>query len=124
MPSTQETTRWIREELVKEVKRIGWLRNRRRGAYDFNSHDLATVATIADCIAIMYVGVIVEVGPPETVLSAPDHPYTWPLVQSILQLSQGWLDEVLDQLDKAPHPPGLRIDASCQPVGTGLGLSA
>ena len=116
--------RWIREGLVKEVERIWWLRNRRRGAYVFILHDLATVATIADCIANMYAGVIVEVGPPETVLSATDHPYTCLLVQSIPQPSQGWLDEVLDQLDKAPHPPGLWIDASCQAVGAGLGLSA
>ncbi|MBL8837376.1 MAG: ABC transporter ATP-binding protein [Alphaproteobacteria bacterium] len=47
------------------------------------SHDLATVSSIADSIAVMYAGRIVESGPAHEVLGAPRHPYTKGLLESI-----------------------------------------
>ncbi len=47
------------------------------------SHDLATVSSIADSIAVMYAGRIVESGPAHEVLGAPRHPYTRGLLESI-----------------------------------------
>ena len=47
------------------------------------THDLAVVASIADRIAVMYAGRIVEVGPAAELLSRPRHPYTRGLVASI-----------------------------------------
>jgi len=47
------------------------------------SHDLATVSSIADTIAVMYAGRIVEHGPAAQVLGAPRHPYTRGLLESI-----------------------------------------
>jgi peptide/nickel transport system ATP-binding protein len=47
------------------------------------THDLAVVAQIADRIAVMYAGRVVEEGPAEAVLTAPRHPYTRGLVASI-----------------------------------------
>ncbi|HVO53271.1 MAG TPA: dipeptide ABC transporter ATP-binding protein [Solirubrobacterales bacterium] len=47
------------------------------------SHDLAVVSQIADEIAVMYAGRIVERGPTATVLSDPQHPYTRGLVESV-----------------------------------------
>jgi peptide/nickel transport system ATP-binding protein len=47
------------------------------------SHDLAVVGSLADRIAVMYGGWIVEEGPTETILRAPKHPYTQGLIASI-----------------------------------------
>jgi peptide/nickel transport system ATP-binding protein len=47
------------------------------------THDLAVVAGIADRIAVMYAGRIVEQGPVDAVLDAPAHPYTRGLIDSV-----------------------------------------
>jgi len=51
------------------------------------SHDLAVISEIADRIAVMYAGRVVEEGPTSEVLSRPRHPYTRGLVESIPDLS-------------------------------------
>ncbi|HEY3758176.1 MAG TPA: ABC transporter ATP-binding protein [Solirubrobacteraceae bacterium] len=55
----------------------------------FVTHDLGVVAEIADEVAVMYAGRIVERGSTERVLSAPSHPYTWGLLRSIPRLEGG-----------------------------------
>jgi peptide/nickel transport system ATP-binding protein len=47
------------------------------------SHDLAVVAELADCVAVMYGGRIVESGPRERIFSAPSHPYTQRLLLAV-----------------------------------------
>jgi peptide/nickel transport system ATP-binding protein len=47
------------------------------------THDLATVPTICDDVAIMYLGKIVEMGPVKKILREPRHPYTKALIASI-----------------------------------------
>jgi oligopeptide/dipeptide ABC transporter ATP-binding protein len=49
----------------------------------FISHDLRIVFNTADKIAIMYAGKIVECGPKEKIVSAPGHPYTIGLIESV-----------------------------------------
>jgi len=52
------------------------LRRERGISILFITHDLNTVASIADRIAVMYLGRIVEIGPTKQVLGQPQHPYT------------------------------------------------
>jgi peptide/nickel transport system ATP-binding protein len=63
------------------------LRERLGLAYLLISHDLAVVAHMADRIAIMYRGRIVEAGPASSVLSPPYHPYTHLLLSSAPQIA-------------------------------------
>ncbi|MBI3243881.1 MAG: ATP-binding cassette domain-containing protein [Chloroflexi bacterium] len=59
------------------------LRRRRGISLVFITHDLGTVAYFADRIAVMYLGRIVEIGPTQTVLKNPQHPYTKALLSVI-----------------------------------------
>lgn len=52
----------------------------------FITHDLGVVAHVADRVAVMYAGDIVEVGMSEEVFYDPRHPYTWALLSSLPQL--------------------------------------
>ncbi|MDD7774994.1 MAG: ABC transporter ATP-binding protein [Eubacteriales bacterium] len=54
----------------------------------FITHDLGVVANIADRVAVMYAGQIVEMGSVEEVFYDPRHPYTWALLSSLPQLAQ------------------------------------
>ncbi|MCR8967590.1 ABC transporter ATP-binding protein [Streptococcus zalophi] len=53
----------------------------------FITHDLGVVASIADKVAVMYAGEIVEFGTIEDVFYDPRHPYTWSLLSSLPQLA-------------------------------------
>lgn len=53
----------------------------------FITHDLGVVASIADKVAVMYAGEIVEYGTIEEVFYDPRHPYTWSLLSSLPQLA-------------------------------------
>ena len=50
------------------------------------THDLGVVANVADRIAVMYAGDIVELGTTDEVFYNPQHPYTWALLSSLPQL--------------------------------------
>ena len=54
----------------------------------FITHDLGVVANIADRVAVLYAGQVVEVGKVEEVFYDPRHPYTWALLSSLPQLAQ------------------------------------
>jgi len=61
------------------------------------THDLGVVAELADRVAVMYAGRIVETGPVDEVLAAPRHPYTKGLLQSMPSTSMP--GERLNQID-------------------------
>ena len=74
-------------ELIRELQReYHW-------TTIFITHDLGVVANVADRIAVMYGGQIVEYGTAEDVFYTPAHPYTWALLSSLPQL--GTKDEPL-----------------------------
>ena len=73
------------------------LRDRLNVAYLFISHDLSVIAHIADRIAVMYRGAIVEEGRTEDVLQPPWHPYTEALLSAI------------PEVDRAPETKRIRL---------------
>ena len=64
------------------------------------THDLGVVANVADRIAVMYAGDIVELGTCDEVFYDPRHPYTWALLSSLPQL--GTKDEPLYSIQGTP----------------------
>lgn len=54
----------------------------------FITHDLGVVAEIADRVAVMYAGQIIELGTVNDIFYDPRHPYTWALLSSLPQLGQ------------------------------------
>ena len=54
----------------------------------FITHDLGVVANIADRVAVLYAGQMVELGTAEEIFYDPRHPYTWALLQSLPQLAR------------------------------------
>ena len=67
-------------ELIKE------LQSEYQWTTIFITHDLGVVANVADRIAVMYGGQVVEYGTVEDVFYQPEHPYTWALLCSLPQL--------------------------------------
>lgn len=63
----------------------------------FISHDISTVAAIADRIVVLYGGRVVEAGTRSEVLTPPYHPYTRLLLISSPQLRVGWLEETAQE---------------------------
>ncbi len=72
--------------ILAELRR---LRDEYAVAMVYISHDLAVIAQIADRVAVMYAGEVVEEGPCEEVLHSPRHPYTRGLVASIPDYASG-----------------------------------
>ncbi|TLP65598.1 ABC transporter ATP-binding protein [Parasedimentitalea maritima] len=64
-------------------------------SYLFITHDLATVKSIADTIAVMHRGKVVRYGPKSQVLSPPFDDYTDLLLSSVPEMKSGWLEDVI-----------------------------
>ncbi|HEX8714090.1 MAG TPA: ABC transporter ATP-binding protein [Solirubrobacteraceae bacterium] len=81
------------------------------------THDLGVVAEVADDIAVMYAGRIVETASAELLFAGPEHPYTWGLLKSIPSLS-GTRKEQLVPIPGTPpslinRPPGCHFHPRC-----------
>ena len=80
------------------------------------SHDLAIVRHVADTVAVMYLGLVVETAPTRGLWAAPMHPYTEALIEAIPRADgAGWLPESLPgEVPDPAHPPtGCRFHPRC-----------
>lgn len=94
-------------ELLKELQQQFQM------AIIFITHDLGVVANVADRVAVMYAGKVVEVGTADEVFYNPQHPYTWGLLRSMPTLHTG------DTLYAIPGSPPDLLDP---PVGDAFAL--
>jgi len=86
----------IQAQILELINR---LKAERRLSVIFITHDLGVVANMADKIAIMYAGKIVEYGTADDVFYDPRHPYTWALLSSMPDL------ETKEKLEAIPGTP-------------------
>ena len=75
------------------------------------THDLGVVAEVTDDIVVMYAGRIVEQANKMDTFKAPEHPYTWGLLQSIPRLDRG-RDEPLVPIPGRP-PSLINLPSGC-----------
>ena len=80
-------------ELINDIKR------KRNLSVIFITHNMGVVANMADRIAVMYAGKIVELGTSEEVFYEPAHPYTWALLSSMPDL------HTTERLESIPGTP-------------------
>lgn len=79
----------IQAQIIELLKTI---QQRKNMAIIFITHDLGVVANVADRVAVMYAGKIIEIGNVDDIYYNPQHPYTWGLLSAMPTLtSQGQL---------------------------------
>ncbi len=86
----------IQAQIIELINKI---KTQRKMSVIFITHDLGVVANVADRIAVMYAGKVVETGTAEDIFYHPAHPYTWALLASMPDL------DTKDKLDAIPGTP-------------------
>ncbi|MDC2863908.1 ABC transporter ATP-binding protein [Bacillus sp. BP-3] len=109
-------------ELMKDIQQ------KTEASIIFITHDLGVVANVADRVAVMYAGKVVEIGTVDEIFYNPKHPYTWGLLASMPSLEGG--EEELYAIPGTPpdllkppkgdafaarNPQALKIDFEMEP---------
>ncbi|MGB9709558.1 MAG: ABC transporter ATP-binding protein [Infirmifilum sp.] len=100
-------------ETLKQIRDVGLV-----SSVVFISHDVPAVFEVADRIAVMYAGKIVEIGPSAEIARNPLHPYTRLLLESLVTIEKGvergklkWVPGEFPDLSNPP--PGCRFHPRC-----------
>jgi oligopeptide/dipeptide ABC transporter ATP-binding protein len=101
----------IRAEIINLFAR---LQQKLGLTYVFISHDLTLVAHLSLRIAVMYLGVLVELAPVEDLLSEPLHPYTRSLLQSLPQAIPAAMRRTQRETLKGEIPSALAPPSGCR----------
>jgi len=90
--------------------------------YVFVSHDLKVVEFIADRVAVMYLGRLVELAPAEKIYAEPQHPYTQALLSAVPSIDRGRRKQRVILEGDVPSPlnppPGCSFHPRCPLAGT------
>ncbi|XHM74833.1 ABC transporter ATP-binding protein (plasmid) [Mesorhizobium sp. ANAO-SY3R2] len=101
------------------VNLLLFIQRKRQISYLIISHDLDVIGHVADRIAVMYLGTIIEQGPASSIMSGPLHPYTQALLSAAPTLAarrkSDWKRVVLagDPPNPADVPTGCRFHPRC-----------
>jgi len=106
-------------DVVVQKQLLLVLRNLQKSSgisFIFVTHDLSVIGEIADRVAVMYAGKIVEIGKKEIVLKNPSHPYTQALVNSVPKVFGN--RQLLESIPGSPPtgiwPEGCRFHPRCR----------
>jgi peptide/nickel transport system ATP-binding protein len=98
-------------ELIRRIQR------ERNLAVVLITHDMGVIAEMADNVAVMYLGKVVEAGPVDSIFHAPKHPYTQSLLRSIPSVLAKPLSRLSTISGSIPHPfarpPGCPFHPRC-----------
>lgn len=115
----------IQAQIIRLIKKL-----QKQYGYSiiFITHDLGVVANVADRVAVMYFGQIIEYGTDEDIFYDPRHPYTWGLLSSLPQLGikseplyaipgtpPSLYDKVVGDAFAPRNPYAMRIDFEEEP---------
>ncbi|MCW2842594.1 MAG: hypothetical protein JWN22_510 [Nocardioides sp.] len=90
------------------------LQSERQVGYLFISHDLTTVRRLADRVAVMYLGRIVEIAPTEELFEDPQHPYTKALLAAAPIADPRRRNKVVPLAGETPSPARLPVGCAFQ----------
>jgi len=101
-------------QILELIRRIQVERN---FAVILITHDMGVIAEMADAVAVMYLGKVVEAGPVDTIFHAPRHPYTQALLRSIPSVLATPRSRLATIAGSIPHPyarpPGCPFHPRC-----------
>jgi peptide/nickel transport system ATP-binding protein len=99
------------------------LQSEQKTSYVFISHDMGVVRYLADRIAVMYLGRIMEIGSTEQIFAGPNHPYTEALLSAVPSLDGNAPDRIPleGEIPSPANPPsGCVFHTRCHRVVMGL----